>query len=367
VAELRPISNDSMDDSSVIEPLGKTPACASHMLEHRSLKRLIDFLFLSSTHVMPNERVFAESLLLRDWNGLPEYMLERLAARLVNAVEAAPRLALRLVSCGRINISEPLLAAAAINDVDLVDVANKGREKEQIAIAKRRNLSPIVSSLLVDIGTDDVVKAVLMNAGAKISAKTLGALVSKANDNISLQSALLVRPEMSAPTAMNMFWYVPGEVREYILVTYLCDQRALSGFLHEDSAWQEHQRTLCPAHISNERLRAITKLMINDECTLAIEKLAHNARLSHSIASRILKDEGGEAFLVAAKAMGASRAGVNEALMRFINTKPCLIGSAERLEPLRSLFDRLSRDQALVALQYWGWEMENKESEVRPP
>lgn len=363
MAELNPVFKEFMDDFSITEPLADTlfsaPARASHMLEHRSLKRLIDFLFLPSTHVMPNERIFAESLILRDWDNLPDDVLRRLAERLSGTIETAPRLALKLANCGRTEISTPLLQSAALNDFDLVSIVSQGGEDEQLLVATRCNLPAIVSGILVEIGTDKVVKAILMNADAKLSAKTLDVLINKAKQNSSMQSALLVRPEMTAPVALRIFWGVPGEVREYILLSYLCDQRSLTGFLHEDSAWQEHQRTLCPAGISDERLRAITKLMVNGERDIAIERLSHYARLAPLVAAKILKDKGGEAFLVAAKAMGASRAGVNEALMRFINAQPCVIGSAERLEPLRNLFDSISRDQALVALQYWGWEIEN--------
>ncbi len=359
MADLNRIINESVDDFSDMEPLEQSSPGASHMLEHRSLKRLIDFLFLPSTHVMPSERVFAETLLLRDWEGLPLNAVERLALRLANAVEVAPRLALKLASCGRIEVSEPLLYAAALNDFDLVTIANKCSQNEQLIIAKRNNLSSIVSGILVEIGNEDVVKTLLMNPGAKISAKTLNVLVAKARNNISLQSALLVRPEMTGLVAMDLFWDVPGEMREYILLTYLCERRSLTGFLHEDSAWQNHQSTLCRSDISDERLKIIIKMIVNGESDNAIDKLAQDARLSRAIASRIFKDQGGEALLVVAKAMGASRAGANDILMRFINSKPHLISRSDRLEPLRGLFDRISRDQALVALQYWACKMDN--------
>jgi len=351
---LSQIKNDPMDGFNTVDPLEKSPLSAPHTLGNRSLKRLIDFLFLPSTHVMPNERVFAETLLLRDWDGLTENVLERMAARLANTVETAPRLALRLARCGRINISGPLLQCGALHDIDLVEIAHQGCREEQITIASRRDLSPIVSDLLVEIGDESIAKAVLLNAGATISTRMLSELIVKAKENTSIQNALLLRSEMSAPQAMELFWCVPGEVREYILLTYLCDQRSITSFLYEDIAWQEHQKTLRSTAIGDERLKTITRLIVDDERAGAIEELAAYARLSDPIASKILRDEGGEAFLVAAKAMGASRAGLNEALMRFINTKPCIIGSAEKLEPLRGLFDRLSRDQALVALQYWG-------------
>ncbi len=354
VAKLSQIKNGPMDDFNTIDPLEKSPLSAPHILEHRSLKRLIDFLFLPSTHVMPNERVFAETLLLRDWDGLSENVLERMAARLANTVETAPRLALRLARCGRINISGPLLQCGALHDIDLVEIAHQGCREEQITIASRRDLSPIISDLLVEIGDENIAKAVLLNAGATISTRMLGELIVKAKDNASIQNALLLRSEMSAPQAMELFWCAPGEVREYILLTYLCDQRSITGFLYEDIAWQEHQKTLRSTEIGDERLKTITRLMVDDERDGAIELLAAYARLSEPVASKILLDEGGEAFLVAAKAMGASRAGLHEALMRFINAKPCIIGSTQRLEPLRELFDKLSRDQALVALQYWG-------------
>jgi len=358
VAELSSTQKDSIVDCSAIDPLEKAPPGAAHTLGHRSLKRLIDFLFLPSTHVMPNERVFAETLLLRDWDALSEAVLERLAERLANTVETAPRLALRLARCGRFNISGPLLKFGDLHDIDLVEIAHKCEQPEQLNIASRRNLSPLVSDLLVDIGAEDIVKAVLMNTGSKISTRTLSDLITRAKDNITLQNAILFRPEIAAADALELFWHVPGQMREYILLTYLCDQRSLNGFLYEDDAWQEHQKTLCSADISDERLTALAKLLVSDKQDRAIEQLVSNARLSPQTAARILNDKGGEAFLVTAKAIGASRAGVNEALLRFINAKPCIIGSRERLDSLRNLFDRLSRDQALVALQYWSCKID---------
>jgi len=353
VAELSLKISDPMDDYSAIEQLENPTSGTSHMLEHRSLKRLIDFLFLPSTHVMPNERIFAESLLLRDWAGIPEQVMVNLASRLANATNIAPRLALKLASCGKINISYPVLLFGELDDLDLVDIAHKGSEEERLIIARRNNLSPIVSALLVDIGSEEILKAVLVNKGAKISTRILVDLISKAKNNTALQNDLMFRPEMSAPEAMDLFWYVSGEVRVYVLQTYLCGERSLSVFLNEDSAWQEHQRTLCPSEISDERLKAITRFLVGNERENAIKILAYYTRMPMTVATRILSDVGGEAFLVAAKAMGASRAGLNEAFMRLVNTKPCLIGGADRIEPLRGLFDRLSREQALVALQYW--------------
>lgn len=323
------------------------------VLEPRSLKRLIDFLFLSSNQIMPGERAMAENLLIRDFDALPAAALERLAHRLAASRGVAPGLCLKLARCGRTEFSSPVLRNAKLSDIDIAEIARSGSISERMAIAQRDGLSSIVVNILIGSGEPEVMNAVLQNQGAYISGTILSELIARSKTEPNLQNALLFRPEITAALAMDLFWQVPGEVREYILLTYLCDQHSLQGILRDDAAWQEDQRTLHSAKVGDELIKTLAKHAINAETDAAIKLLACEARVAPATATRILEDSGGEPFLVAAKALGASRAGVNEALMWLTNAKPDIIASPERLEPLRSLFDRMSRGQAQAALQYW--------------
>ena len=167
------------------------------------------------------EAALAMTALLDD----PSALVRRaLAEALCRTTEAPRTLILGLAA------DEPEVAAAVLQrspvltDADLVDCARTGDVVAQTALARRPNLPPGATAVLIEDGQRDVVLALIGNLEIDLPAELLGRIMTRFNDDASVREALLERPSL------------PASVRARIAVA------AAKDLAIEASAWMAHEQ-----------------------------------------------------------------------------------------------------------------------------
>jgi len=133
-----------------------------------------------------------------------------------------------------IEVARPvLLRSEVLGDEELVDVITHRTQQHQLAIAMRRSISESVSEALAATENVDVVRALLENEDAHISAATMAYLVEESQRIDSYQEPLVRRRDLDPALAKRMLAWVSAALRRHIVDTYDIDADALDDALEE--------------------------------------------------------------------------------------------------------------------------------------
>ena len=88
-----------------------------------------------------------------------------------------------------------------------------------------------VSNALVETGNSDVIKTMLDNSGAEISARTLEFLVDQSKTIDSYQNPLLHRKDLGSDLARRMYWWVSAALRKHITDAFNLSTEEIEEFL----------------------------------------------------------------------------------------------------------------------------------------
>src|SRR5690606_8795579 len=116
---------------------------------------------------------------------------------------------------------------------DLVEIIRHRTIQHQLAIAMRQHVSETVSDALVETGNSDVIKALLDNGNARVSAATMEYLVEESRRVDSYQEPLVRRSDLSPSLARRMGRWVGAALRSYSLDNYEIDPTELDDVLEE--------------------------------------------------------------------------------------------------------------------------------------
>lgn len=135
------------------------------------------------------------------------------------AVENAPgRLIRRLAEDDAIEISGPVLARSARLDPDeLVEIARTKSQAHLAAIAGRAELPEQVTGVLVERGDMAVARKVASNAGARFTEGSLRRLVNRAGDDGDLAQAVARRRELPPVLFRSLLARATDQVRKRLL------------------------------------------------------------------------------------------------------------------------------------------------------
>lgn len=105
----------------------------------------------------------------------------------------------RKLACNEdIDIACPVIRGAlGLTDLDLIEIGRNASDRHLDAIAGRAPLSEAVTDVLIDRGSQDVMRTVSANQGAAFSERGMDALVSKARDDSDLQCILVERSDLT--------------------------------------------------------------------------------------------------------------------------------------------------------------------------
>ncbi len=322
-------------------------------------RTLLDIMSKPSGASQPQERALAADTLLRLVTKIPVVNLIGLSERICMMEQPPALLVNKLIRHPDTRVAGPILETCnAIADQVLMPLIARTDDEKRRMIARRRNLSPALCDALLEYGDASVLLTIVRNPGATLSHDAFNILSEHAKTQPSLQAPLVTRGDTPAPTAFELFWFLPSELRRYVLSRFLTDSETLDKILKIALAVDtsvdindQAEAKFPERDVVEEIVCLIEEGTAND----AAEKLAAAAGINQANALRIISDPDGEPLSVAMKAMGLSRNQFLDAMQRWQNSANCLLKSDRPTVELQNLFDSLSFNKARVLLTYWDW------------
>jgi hypothetical protein len=324
-------------------------------------KSLLDIMSASSSIVQPQERALAADTLLRLIPRVPEKMLIALAERVAIMEFPPPLLVTRLIRDPRPDVAGPLLEKASnIPDRDLITVIAESDPLKLRMIARRRHLSAALVEALIATGDESVHLTLVRNPGATPSHEAFHVLGERAKAQASLQAPLVTRPDTPVPTAFELFWFVPAELRRFILSRFLTDSENLNRILKialatagdEMKSVDEATEIVFP---ERQKVEALVVSLTKGEIDRAVAELSEMAKICETNARRIIADEHGEPLTIALKVLGYPRAKFTDAIAALQQSPSSNLRGDRNPAELQSIFDSMSFNKARVLLTYWDW------------
>ncbi len=140
-----------------------------------------------------------------------------LAERIADAPHAPHGIVLMLAG-EDIDVAEPLLRRSpALRDGDLVSIITDRGAFHAHAIARRRSLSPAVTTALAKHGGEDLLTSLLKNRGAAFDFDTMRVIADKARKLTALQEPLSARLDLPPLVLTQLYFFAPAPLKREIL------------------------------------------------------------------------------------------------------------------------------------------------------
>lgn len=333
------------------------------------LRRLTDLAVLPPGRVTPQERALVDAVMATAVSRLDETQRRQIAERVAQLPEGPRELTLALAR-DTIEVAAPVLREAANLQVgDLADIIHAADTGHRLAIAERKSLPAGVVDALIEYGNTDVVRRMLENRAAEISARAMEILVRRSAAEPELQGPLLGRPELNQRLALLMFWWVPSSARVEILGRYTVERRMMHVALHDllDAGFvatgaDEPLRVALalvhpPTAIRKSQFTRLVNLIGMQRRDEFIAELANEARIRPETALGIVGDLGGEPLAILAKAIGLTRREFGDLVVAAAELRGGYMPAKADIERITTVFDAISTDRADLVLHYWDWSI----------
>ena len=341
------------------------------------IRRLADVVCLPTSRVNAFERAMTADLLvemLRDGDPVDRLRVSR---RLVGLSEL-PTPVLRLLLRDEIEIARPLLSEETlIPDPELILCAREASIEHRRLIARRREVSELVSDSLIEAGDPDVLETLLRNDGARLSASGVEMVVAASREHPRYLPALLGRRELRPSHAYVMFWWAQPDVRRTILQRYAVSREVLqdaAGDIFPMATAEGWQDPLVRKALQFIERRQRNRAAIDkspyaslDEAVLASEggmtrdlasEIAYLSGIKPTTGAKIFTDPYGEPLAILCKATGLPRTALR-ALWRGLRRPETDSAGTVNASLERCLFtyDMMAVDRAQTVLRYWNWSL----------
>jgi uncharacterized protein (DUF2336 family) len=221
-------------------------------------------------------------------------------------------------------------------------------------VARRRKLTRPISDALIKSGDPSVVLTLVRNKEAEISHDGFQSLLVLCERNEELLAPLATRHDFQAPSAFELFWLAPAQLRRFILSRFLTDSETLTKILKITMATQtEDDAEVEP--LSQHALLEGLEQAARGHIEIAAEELSVIMQVSPATMTRILGDLQGEAIVIMLKAAAYPRSAVSGLLKRMQDADLPLITRDREISDLQTMFETMSFNKARILLTYWDW------------
>lgn len=125
----------------------------------------------------------------------------------------------------------PLLSfSPAFSDADLAEIVRLGGPVRQVAVAKRPELSPDVTSAIAEHGGERAVATACANPGAKFAEASLQRVVDRFEASERVLSAVAYRQALPLSVTERLIGLVSEQVREHLIATHAVTPDAALAF-----------------------------------------------------------------------------------------------------------------------------------------
>lgn len=292
----------------------------------------------------------------------------RLSQRLATA-PGLPRELAVLLAHDEIDVAAPILMhCAALHQIDLIEVIHQRSRQHMLAIAMRRDLALQVSDALVDSGDVDVIRTLLENHDAQISAATLAYIVEQSKSIDDFQGPLVRRHDLPRELAVKMCYWVSAALRLFILDKFRVDANELDELI-EPALQAEVKRARAnesdPADAAmflakelKRKGKLSSKMMIQalrrGEIALFETMVGELSQLRLALVRRMLYEDGGEGLAIMSRAMELTREEFATVFLLSRKTRPgAATVDSNGLGGALAFFDRILPDNARQVTSRW--------------
>jgi uncharacterized protein (DUF2336 family) len=198
----------------LLEQLEDAMGSASVARRADVLRRVTD-LFISGTGSFSQTQLeLFDDVMTHLAEGLEVAARAAFGSRLA-ATSDAPLKVIRLLAFdAAIEVAGPVLSRSdCVSDEMLVENASTMSQDHLLAISRRKQISEMVTDVLVDRGNAMVVSSTASNDGSRFSKRGFSQLVEKSLQDTRLALCLWSRPDVPRQELMNLFQRVSEEVR----------------------------------------------------------------------------------------------------------------------------------------------------------
>ena len=292
----------------------------------------------------------------------------RLSQR-VAGVSGLPRELAVLLANDEIDVAAPILMqCAALHQIDLIEVIHQRSRQHMLAIAMRRDLSLQVSDALVDSGDVDVIRTLLENHDAQISAATLAYIVEQSKSIDDFQGPLVRRTDLPRELAVKMCYWVSAALRLFILDKFHVDANELDELIEPalraevKSAQEDETDPSDAAMLLVRELKRKDKLsskmliqaLRRGEIALYEAMLGELSQLRLPLVRRLLYEDGGEGLAIMARSMDLTREEFATMFLLSRKTRPgAPTTDPSSLGAALAFFDKIIPDNARQVTSRW--------------
>jgi hypothetical protein len=319
-------------------------------------RSLLDMMLSNPSAGQPQERALAADALLKLVPRIPLRALVTVVDRL-SIMDSPPHLLVsKLIHDPRIEVAGPLLELCNhISDQVLGKVIATGQVSLLRLIARRRHISAALSDQLIEFDDPSVILTLVRNSGAAFSHHAFPRLADHAQRHHALLAPFATRPDLPAPIAFELFWFVPAELRRYLLSRFLTDSETLTKILKITHAMGGGEHGMETKFPDREQIETFIEFLGAGDLSQATNLLAEIAAIQPDNAARIISDAMGEPLSIALKAIGTNRARFGEIIEILKNSDFGIIAAERNTAELQNIFDSMSFNKARVLLTYWDW------------
>ena len=341
------------------------------------MKRMADVVCLPSSRVNSFERAMTADLLVEILREASPMERQRVARRLSNLTEIPTRL-LRLLLRDEVEVAALLLQDdTVLSDADLIDCVRRASPEHRLLIARRRQVSEMVSEALVEAGEPALIERLLRNAGAQLSAHAVDTLVAASQTRPEYIAGLLRRAELRPAHAYVIFWWSNPEARRMILSRFAVSREILQEAasdvfpLAAQENWQDpmvrkalqfiERRQRNRAAIAKSPYASLEEAVGDAQNGLTrdlVREMSFLAGVKPTTGAKIFTDVYGEPLAIICKATGLPRSAV-VALWRSLRRPETDSNGVitPALERTLLVYDMMAVDRAQTVLRYWNWAL----------
>jgi uncharacterized protein (DUF2336 family) len=291
-----------------------------------------------------------------------------LSCRLAPVENAPTQVVRKLAKDDDIAVAGPVLQQSPrLADIDLVDIAKTKSQAHLLAISGRAGIAEPVTDVLVERGDRNVVRSVVQNRDARLSAGTFSTLIDQAGDDGALAETVGARPDIPPNLFRDLVLRATAVVQQRLLASAKPDMRAeiqrVLAKVSGEVATKSGPRDYTAACRTVDALRLLGKL--NEAQLLDFAKagqyeemvvaLAQLCAVPIEVVDRLMGGERPDPVLILCKSAGWGWATVKT----VITARPGIkAGSSHGLDNAYSNFERLSPATAQRVIRFW---------QARPP
>jgi len=312
----------------------------------------------------PEQSALADEVLSELVSDMELALRARLAQGLAQRDDAPKRLLWALVN-DEAEVAAPILKQSRLlEDSELIEVITKRSREHRMAITQRDGVSMAVSDALVMFDEEDVIASLLENPSAKLSRRAFEYLAEESRVTERYRKPLVMREDLPAEFAYQIFWWVSGVLRDHILGHFDIPQEVLEA---EIEAMDPQDLLASGDPLSTKAIKLALEMEKARELTvdrivefiergsmpLFLAALAIRLNIRLGTVRRIIMDAGGEPLMVLCKTLAMPCSQFLKVQMKLDKLRASAPRSLDYVSRLGRSYDSISESSALAVLRFW--------------